>query len=112
MAGAGEAAAAAKRPNILFVLTDDQDTYLGSDRYMPQVEKLIASADNGASLGGAFVTTPVCCPSRGSYLTGRYIHNIPVRLPRRPRGPPSCDGPSLTARCVCTTHARTHTRTR
>ena len=30
------------RPNILFILTDDQDTYLGSDQHMPNLAKTMA----------------------------------------------------------------------
>lgn len=63
-------------PSIIFILTDDQDIQLGGSDHQPLVQKLIAQ--QGATLTNVFTTTPVCCPSRSSYLSGRYIHNIPV----------------------------------
>ena len=62
--------AAAPRPNILVVLTDDQ-------RYdqlatMPTVRSRVA--DLGLSAARAFASNPLCAPSRASLLTGRYAH--------------------------------------
>lgn len=60
------------RPNIIFVMTDDQE--FGSHAtYMPRLKALVA--DRGVSFSNAFVTDPVCGPSRASVLTGQYVHN-------------------------------------
>lgn len=68
---------AAARPNILLVITDDQDIFLGGTEPLARARALLA--DRGAVFNNAFATTPICCPSRASILTGRYQHNTAVR---------------------------------
>ena len=65
--------AAAAKPNIFFLLTDDQDVMLGALEPMPQLKALVT--DQGVEMTKAYVHTPICCPSRSSFLTGRYLHN-------------------------------------
>ena len=70
------------RPNIIFVLTDDQPYQTVA--YMPTVEnELIA---HGIEFKNGFVTTPLCCPSRSSILNGEYAHNHQVYTNRMPMG--------------------------
>mmetsp|Transcript_34709 Transcript_34709/g.79169 ORF Transcript_34709/g.79169 Transcript_34709/m.79169 type:complete len:521 (-) Transcript_34709:40-1602(-) len=66
-----------RQPNIVVVLTDDQDILLGgisSQSFLKQ--KVI---DQGMRFEHGFANTPVCCPSRSSILTGKFTHNHGAR---------------------------------
>lgn len=70
------------RPNIIFVLTDDQPVQTVA--YMPTVKNVLMS--EGVNFENGFLTTPLCCPSRASILTGEYVHNHKVYTNRYPLG--------------------------
>lgn len=69
-----------KKPNILFILTDDQRFdaigYAGN-KYVqtPEMDRL---AEEGSYFHSAMVTTPICAASRASILTGLHerAHNF------------------------------------
>jgi N-acetylglucosamine-6-sulfatase len=71
-----------QKPNILFVLTDDQEP--ASLVYMPTVRQKLL--EGGTTFENAFATTPQCCPSRASFLTGQYAHNHGVMHNDTPQG--------------------------
>ncbi|MEA2452859.1 MAG: hypothetical protein QOG04_1569 [Actinomycetota bacterium] len=58
-------------PNILLIVTDDQRT--DTMEAMPKTSHLFA--DQGTTFSNTYSTTPLCCPSRSSILTGLYAHN-------------------------------------
>jgi N-acetylglucosamine-6-sulfatase len=68
-------------PNVVLVVFDDLDVELA--RQMPALQRLERSA---LSFPNAFVTAPLCCPSRVSILTGQYPHNHGVLSNRGERG--------------------------
>jgi N-acetylglucosamine-6-sulfatase len=59
------------KPNIVFVLTDDQRT--GDLAHMPNVQRLLVQ--QGTTFKRFTIAQPACCPSRATFLTGRYPHN-------------------------------------
>ena len=69
-------AAEAKRPNVLFILTDDQrwDALgLGGSKHLrtPNIDRI---GNEGVYFKNAFCTTSLCSPSRASILSGLYAH--------------------------------------
>ncbi|MGR3932220.1 sulfatase family protein [Streptomyces sp. BRA346] len=70
---ADDASGSAKKPNIVYVLTDDLDWNLV--KYMPHVRQM---QDKGATFTNYFATDSLCCPARTSLLTGQYPHNTGV----------------------------------
>ncbi|MBI4084825.1 MAG: sulfatase-like hydrolase/transferase, partial [Candidatus Levybacteria bacterium] len=59
------------KPNIIVIKTDDQRFDLMDE--LPAVTKDLAK--DGVTFMNAYTTTPLCCPSRSSFLTGEYAHN-------------------------------------
>jgi arylsulfatase A-like enzyme len=74
LAGSGRAgggrAEALQRPSIVLILTDDQRADATS--LMPSLQRELVQ--RGVVLSSAVVSTPLCCPSRATLLTGRYAH--------------------------------------
>jgi N-acetylglucosamine-6-sulfatase len=68
----------AKKPNIVFIFTDDQDHRLNSLDYMPNVQKYLV--DQGTTYQNHYATIAVCCPSRVGLLRGQYAHNTKYAL--------------------------------
>ena len=70
-----------ERPNVLFLLTDDQAASFLSAAGHPWIETpaLDRLAREGVRFDNAFVTTSLCSPSRASFLTGVYAHVHGVR---------------------------------
>ena len=66
-------AAGAEKPNVLFILTEDQGphlSYLGTPGIeTPNMDTL---ANSGVYFNAAHVTYPVCSASKASIFTGRY----------------------------------------
>lgn len=71
---AAAAAAAPTQPNFVFLLTDDQDVSLGGLDAMPFTQDFLVRG--GRTYSNGFVTTPICCPSRTTTLSGRLGHNL------------------------------------
>ena len=66
-----EETTASERPNVLLVVTDDQPAT--TVRHMPELQKLVG--ERGVSFERAYLSDPLCCPSRATILTGKYTHN-------------------------------------
>lgn len=69
-------AASDSRPNIVFILVDDlrwDELGCAGHPYIktPNIDRI---AREGAMFRNAFMTTPLCSPSRASFLTGQYAH--------------------------------------
>ncbi len=92
----GEPAPGASRPNVLFILTDDQrwDCVSLNERSRIKTPNIDRIGREGVYFKNAFCTTSLCSPSRASILSGLYAHRhgvsnnfteYPLALPTWPR---------------------------
>ena len=75
------------RPNVLVFMTDDMRE--DDLQFMPNARRLIGEA--GVHFTNSFAPHPLCCPSRASFVTGRYSHNHGVWSHVPPFGFPALD---------------------
>ncbi|MFM7244902.1 MAG: sulfatase [Planctomycetaceae bacterium] len=82
MAASAACADAPKRPNVVFIFTDDHaqhalSCYGSKLNQTPHLDRL---ASGGARFLNSFVTNSICTPSRATLLTGQYSHKngVPV----------------------------------
>jgi N-acetylglucosamine-6-sulfatase len=61
------------KPNVVFILTDDQDARMDSLSHMQQTQKLLM--DQGVQFTKHYAHVALCCPSRVTLWTGQHAHN-------------------------------------
>jgi arylsulfatase A-like enzyme len=73
--GSGQAVVT-RRPNIVMVLVDDMrwDDMRAAGHPFIETPHMDRLAREGARFTNAFATTPLCSPSRATFLTGLYAH--------------------------------------
>jgi arylsulfatase A-like enzyme len=64
--------ASGELPNVLIIMTDDHRRDAGK-KYMSELD--LRFRQEGTKFTEAVATTPLCCPSRASIMTGQYTHN-------------------------------------
>jgi N-acetylglucosamine-6-sulfatase len=69
-----QAQRATAKPNIVFILADDMRK--DDMQYMPKMNSLLR--ERGIGFRNAFVSHPLCAPSRSSIMRGQYPHNTGV----------------------------------
>ena len=92
LGGTRSIVAASPRPNLLFILTDEQrhDTLRAYGNDVIQTPNLDRLAGEGVVFRRAYVSQPVCSPARSTILTGLWPHqsgvtrnNVPLRKETR-----------------------------
>src|SRR5918995_14431 len=78
----GASAQGQARPNIVFVLTDDQ--FPGTENAMPALRNNVSS--QGIKFNNTTSTFPLCCPGRATILRGQYAHNTHIYTNSPPLG--------------------------
>jgi len=74
------------KPNIVFILFDDLDQVV-TEPYFDQILPFTMSLKkDGIDFRNHFITTPTCCPSRSSIMSGKYSHNTGVFSNRNENG--------------------------
>ncbi len=74
----GESESGTTKPNVVLIVTDDQTLESMNQETMPNTLELLG--EEGTTFTNAVVTTPLCCPSRASIITGEYSHNHGILL--------------------------------
>ncbi|CAN5474523.1 sulfatase [soil metagenome] len=70
-----------KRPNVVVIMTDDQNNTMEG---LPFTQRALGAT--GTNFRNSYVSFPLCCPSRATFLTGQYSHNHGVFSTELPNG--------------------------
>jgi N-acetylglucosamine-6-sulfatase len=80
--GGTRAVADPGRPNVIWLMTDDQD--VASMSAMPKTRRMLGA--RGVTFANSIAAWPLCCPSRVTFQTGQHAHNHGVLENRPPLG--------------------------
>ena len=67
-------------PNFLIIMTDEHNPFVSKPFghpfiRTPNIQRL---ADRGVLFENAYCNSPLCVPSRASFMTGKYVHRVGV----------------------------------
>lgn len=81
---AGYGSSQTKKPNIVMIMSDDQDLRLGSTDYQQVLQRDVHA--KGTEFKNHYATTANCCPSRTSFFRGQMVHNTNITHVNAPGG--------------------------
>ena len=81
---ATQAKCSSSKPNIVLIMSDDQDRLMDSCSYMPSLQTHLVQ--KGTTFTNHYATVSNCCPSRASFLRGQAAHNTNITHVRPPGG--------------------------
>ncbi len=68
------------KPNFLIIMSDEHDPGVSSPYGHPFVRTphMQRFADSAAVFENAYCNSPLCVPSRASFMTGKHLHRVQV----------------------------------